>query len=226
MKNELTVVIPAYNEEGSIESTIRQVSKDVPGAKILVVNDKSTDNTLEILKRLKKKYKNLGIINHSKNRGYGGALKTGFSSTKTKYLAFLDADLTYPPKYIPVMLSKVKAKNLDCAWCNRFAGRSQMPLVRKFGNKMLVALFFIVTLRHLPDISSGERLFKKKSLEKIDYRTLPNGLDMITAMSKRIVKRKLKYSLVKCNYLQRGGSSKLNIVTDFLRMSRNIIIEK
>ena len=226
MPEEITVIIPAYNEQDSIESTIEQVFRDVPGARVLVVNDNSRDRTLEILTMLQKKHRTLDVITHPKNRGYGGALKTGFRNARTTYLSFLDADLTYPPDRIPVLLRLVKEKNMDCAWCNRFTKESRMPLVRKIGNKLLVALFLLVTQRYVPDISSGERVFRKASLDRIDPQSLPDGLDMITAMTKRIITRKLRYALVTCSYAQRGGSSKLNIVTDFLRMSRNILFER
>lgn len=226
MVKDLTVIIPAYNEEGSISDAIKQVFEDVPGANVVVVDDCSWDRTPEILAKLKKTYSNLIIVTHNKNGGYGAALKTGFRAAKTMYISFLDADMTYPPKYIPLLLSEVKGKNLDCCWCNRFSGRSKMPLIRKIGNKLLIALFFILNLRYVADVSSGERLFTKEALKKIDFSTLPNGLDMITAMTKRVVYRRIKFSLIKCEYMKREGASKLNLITDFLKMSRNIIIEK
>ena len=224
---DLTVLVPAYNEESSIRKTIEEISRYNPKAKILVINDASTDRTLDIIKKLKLGYKNLDFISHKKNGGYGAALKTGFLNVKTDYVAFLDADMTYHPKYLQKLMNVLKKYNLDCSWCNRFGGeRNKMPFIRKIGNKMLSLLFTLMTFRYIPDIASGERLFKRESLLKISPQTLPNGLNMITAMTKRIVKRRLKFKLIGIEYFMRKGASKLNIVKDFIKMSYSIIFEK
>ncbi|MBD3310697.1 glycosyltransferase [Candidatus Woesearchaeota archaeon] len=219
---ELTVVIPALNEEKGIKDTVEKIKEYVPAAHVMVVDDGSDDKTAMVAEKL-----GAEVVRHAKNKGYGAALITGFSYSKTPFVAFLDADLTYHPRYIPQLLKLVKSKELDCAWGNRFGtSNNRMPFVRKIGNRMLVLLFFIMTGKNIKDASCGERVFRKQSLEKIDYETLPPGLDMITAMSKRIVKRKLRYEIIPIEYEKRSGSSKLNVVKDFLRMTRNILFER
>jgi glycosyltransferase involved in cell wall biosynthesis len=225
-RSELTVVVPVYNEKASIEKTVLEINRRLPKATILAVNDGSKDSSLKILSGLKKKMNNLIVINHAKNKGYGAALKTGFINAKTEYIAFLDADLTYDPKYIKTLLKEIKTKNLDCVWCDRFSGRNKMPPLRKIGNRMLQLSMLFFTARWVNDVSSGERLFRRKVLMKLNPETLPDGLDTITALTKRIVKRKLKYNLLPIDYKERSGSSKLNIFKDFLRMLKNIIVEK
>ena len=223
---DLTVIIPIYNEEKSIKETIDSINRHI-NCEILAINDCSTDNTLKILKSLKRKNKNLKIISKKINKGYGAALKTGFLNTKTKFLGFLDADLTYHPKYIPRLLNLIKKDNLDCAWCNRYGGKfNEMPLERKIGNKIIVLMFFIVTGKYIPDVTCGERVFKKKAMMRLSPKTLPNGLDMISALSKRIVSRKLRYKIIPCDYANREGSSKLNVVKDFINMIRNVFFER
>ncbi|MBN2454046.1 glycosyltransferase family 2 protein [Candidatus Woesearchaeota archaeon] len=223
---ELTVVIPVYNEEKNIEATLIETRKHLPGAKIIVVNDSSTDGSLNLLKKIKKKY-SISIISHGRNRGYGAALKTGFSNAKTKFVAFYDADLTYHPKYVPMLLKAIKEKGLDCAWGNRFGGEfNQMPALRKIGNKLLLFMLMAMTFRNVKDCCSGERVLSKKALERISYETLPNGLDFISAMSKRILSRRLRFAVMPINYSKRKGSSKLNVFLDFVRMGRNILVER
>jgi len=224
---EITIVVPAYNEEDNIVQTVQDINKAVKNCDILVVNDCSKDRTLEILNGLKKKHKNLRVLSHKRNGGYGAALKTGFAHAKTKYVAFLDADLTYPPRYVPIMLNKLKRENLDVVWGNRFGGRvNGMPMLRKIGNKMILVFFLLMTGRWIYDCACGERVFTKNALERITFRTLPNGLDMITAMSKRIIYRKLRWSVIGIDYPKRAGDSKLNVVMDFLRMIKNILVEE
>ena len=222
MNKEMSVIVPAYNEEDAIVSTIKKLRIELPDAEIIIVDDYSKDATCKLAKN-----QGVRVIRHTKNKGYGGALKTGFKAAKTKYISFLDADLTYLPKYLKLFLKRLKDRKLDVVWGNRFGGsKNDMPLVRKIGNRILATLFMLMTGRYVPDTACGERVFTKKGLAMIDYETLPDGLDMITAMTKRIVARRLKYEIIGMDYHMRGGQSKLNIIKDFIRMARNIVIEK
>ena len=222
MKAELTVVVPAYNEEVSIKGTIRNIKKDVPKSDIIVVDDASEDKTKDIARKEKVK-----VISHNPNKGYGAALKTGMFAAKTKYIAFLDADMTYNPKYLPVMLSCLKEFNLDCVWGNRFGGsKNKMPFIRKIGNRVISLIFWLITGRNVKDSSCGQRVLKSDVIKKLDMQTLPDDLDFITALSKRIVSRKLKFKVIPINYEKREGNSKLSIIKHGYRMIKNIIVER
>jgi len=222
MKPELTVVVPAYNEEASIKDTIRNIKKNAPKCKIIVVDDASRDKTKDIAKKEKVK-----VISHNLNKGYGAALKTGMFAAKTKYIAFLDADMTYNPKYLPVMLSCLKKFNLDCVWGNRFGGsKNKMTLVRKIGNRVITLILWLITNKNVKDSSCGQRVLKSNVIKKLDIQTLSNDLDFITALSKRIVSRKLKFKVIPINYEKREGSSKLSIIKHGYRMIKNVIVER
>lgn len=227
-KENLTIIIPCYNEEDNVESTIKEVSKTNPLATILIVDDHSSDKTGEIVQKLQSTNQyNLQLISNEKNQGYGGALIIGFFKCNTKNVAFVDADLTYSPHYLPEMETVLEKYNLDVVWGNRFGGTTnKMPLIRKIGNKIIALTCFLVTRKSIPDCTSGMRVFRHNSLMKLDVQSLPKGLDMITAMTKRTVTRNLNYKLIPINYLARGGQSKLNITTDFIQMMKNIIYEK
>ncbi len=219
---ELTIVVPAYNEESSIRDTIKSIKKYVPNCKIIVVDDCSKDKTKDIAKEEKVK-----VISHSINKGYGAALKTGMLAAKTKYVGFLDADMTYSPMYFPLMLGYAKKFDLDCIWGNRFAGKkNKMPFVRKIGNKMISLIFWLITNKNVGDCSSGQRILKTSALKKLNLNTLPDDLDFITALSKRIVSRKLRFKVIPINYEKREGSSKLSLLKHGFRMIKNIVIEK
>ena len=221
-KTELTVVVPAYNEEASIRDTIKNIKKYAPKSRIIIVNDGSEDRTKDKAKREKVK-----IISHSTNKGYGAALKTGMLAAKTRYVAFLDADMTYSPKYLPVMLSCLKKFNLDCVWGNRFGGsKNKMPFIRKIGNRVISLIFWLITGKNVKDSSCGQRVLKSDVIKKLDMQTLPDDLDFITALSKRIVNRKLKFKIIPINYEKREGSSKLSVIKHGYKMIKNIIIEK
>ena len=222
----LTIVVPCYNEEQSVESTIIEISKTNPTATILIVDDHSSDKTKDVVLKLQENQFHLNLISNEKNLGYGGALIVGFLNSKTKFVAFVDADLTYDPKYLPKMQEILEDQDLDVIWGNRFGGNiNEMPFIRQIGNKIIVFTCFFVTGKWVPDCASGMRVFKRDSLLKLDVESLPNGLDMITALTKRIIKRDLRYKLVPIDYCARSGQSKLNITTDFVKMMKNIICE-
>ena len=120
----LSVVIPAYNEENGIEEIARRVLAVEPALKevgvneleLIVVDDGSSDRTGEIAGSIE----GVRLITQ-KNKGYGGALKTGFSNAKGELIGFLDADGTYPPEYFPQLAKRAKCL-LPAVW-----GTSSLP---------------------------------------------------------------------------------------------------
>lgn len=213
----LSMVIPAYNEEKAIATTIKKLKKVKCIDEIIVVNDCSTDKTGEILAS----FKNIKILTHKKNLGYGAALKTGFANAKNEYICFFDADLTYPFKMIPIMFDCLKKENLDCVWGNRFAKKeNKMNPIRKIGNSIMSLLASIIFFKLIHDINCGQRVFRKKILNQIDYKSLPDDLHFITAFTKRIVIRNMKFKEIPIDYYYRKGRSKLRILKHgFLMLS-------
>ncbi len=219
---ELTIIIPAYNEEESIKDTIRSIKKYNPKCGIIVVDDNSKDKTKDIAKN-----ENVKVISHKSNQGYGAALKTGMLEAKSKYVGFLDADMTYNPKYFPKMLDYMKNDKLDIIWGSRFGGnKNKMSLIRKIGNRFFVLFFFLITGKNVGDCASGQRILKTNIFNKIELDTLPDGLEFTPALSKRIISRGLRYKAVPINYENRRGSSKLSLIKHGYRMLKNIILEK
>ena len=216
----LSVVVPVYNEERSIEKAVKRVRRFCPGSEVIIVDDGSIDNTAEVAKRLGVK-----LLFHDNNKGYGAALKTGLSQVKTEYAAFLDADMTYDPKYIPLMLKHAMKEKLDVVWGNRFGGDfNSMPLIRKIGNKIISFVMLLVTGKSISDCASGERLLRRDILNNLTLENLPDDLDFITALTKRVIRRGLKYGEIPINYEEREGSSKLRIFRHGYRMIRNILV--
>jgi glycosyltransferase involved in cell wall biosynthesis len=137
----LSIVIPAYNEENgiaeitsrvlSIESALKKVGVD--HLELLVVDDGSKDRTVEVAESIP----GVCLIRHPQNKGYGAALKTGFSKATGELIGFLDADGTYPPEYFP-QLCEAALKGTDLVIGSRMAGEdSRMPFTRRVGNLFL-----------------------------------------------------------------------------------------
>ncbi len=107
----LTVFFPAYNDSGTIASlVIRAVqiaSRLTPDFEVIVVNDGSSDATREVADELARTYPQVRAIHHSKNRGYGGALRTGFSAATKDLIAYTDGDAQYDPTELEALWQRL-----------------------------------------------------------------------------------------------------------------------
>ena len=148
---ELSVVIPMFNESQNIDSTINQIIKTFKDCgfnqkwELVLVNDGSNDNTLEIANRWKEKLSNLTIASYEINMGRGKALKTGFQHAKGNYIISIDFDLSYSPEHIVKIYHELKSNPMTDA----VLGSVYMPggkavnvpffrlLISRLGNKIL-----------------------------------------------------------------------------------------
>lgn len=212
----LSVVIPAYNEEDGITEIATRVLSVEPELKkvgvdrleLLVVDDGSRDRTAEVASGIK----GVTLIRHPKNKGYGAALKTGFSQAKGELIGFLDADGTYPPEYFP-KLCQSALNGSDLVIGSRMAGEeSQMPFTRRIGNFFFATLLSILGRQKVTDSASGMRVFKREILERI-Y-PLPDGLNLTPVMSTRALHEGVKIEEVPIPYSERVGRSKLSVIRD------------
>jgi glycosyltransferase involved in cell wall biosynthesis len=212
----LSVVIPAYNEEKgiheiasrvlSVESALRRMRVD--GLELLIVDDGSRDNTAEVAQSIA----GVRLIRHPKNRGYGAALKTGFSKARGELIGFLDADGTYPPEYFP-QLCQCALSGADLVIGSRMAGEAtRMPLTRRLGNFFFANLLTVLSHQKVTDSASGMRVFRREILERI-Y-PLPDGLNLTPVMSTRALHEGLTIMEVPIPYSERVGRSKLSVIRD------------
>lgn len=215
-----SVVIPAYNEEKGITEIVDRVMAvrgdlarvGVDDFELLVVNDGSKDRTEQVLMGLAPRYNGMRVICHPKNRGYGAALKTGFSQARGELVGFLDADGTYPPEYFP-QLCQCAMSGAELVIGSRMAGaKSEMPVTRRIGNFFFANLLSIVGWEKVTDSASGMRVFRKDALERM-Y-PLPDGLNLTPVMSTRAVHEGIKMTEVPIPYSERVGRSKLSVVRD------------
>lgn len=115
----LTVIIPVFNGENYIESTVNSVLYQTTNCKILIINDGSEDKTHEICESLSLKNTNIKYI-RTENKGVSSARNLGIKMCETEYLSFLDADDSYEPKFAEKMLNKIIELNSDVCFCGSF----------------------------------------------------------------------------------------------------------
>ena len=225
-KNVLSVVIPAYNEEGGIAEIIERVLSirprladvGVSDLELIVVDDGSCDRTADIAAG----YPDVRLICQPVNRGYGAALKTGFSSARGNLLGFLDADGTYPPEHFPNLCRVALDEEADLVVGSRMAGAdSEMPLVRRVGNLVFANLVSLLGNHRVSDSSSGMRIIRKEALPRL-Y-PLPDGLNFTPVMSTRALHEEISWVEVPIPYKERVGRSKLSVVRDGTRFLYTIV---
>jgi glycosyltransferase involved in cell wall biosynthesis len=225
VRNMLSVVIPAYNEEAGIANIVERVLAvqtallDINiDLELIVVDDASSDRTADIVRD---GYPEVRLVQHNPNQGYGAALKTGFHVAEGDLLGFLDADGTYPPESFPELCVEIR-KGADVVVGSRRSGAvSDMPVVRRVGNFIWSNLVSLLTHHRVMDPASGMRVFRREALSVL-Y-PLPDGLNFTPVMSTRTVHEGLKLSEIPMPYMEREGSSKLSVVEDGLRFLRTIL---
>jgi glycosyltransferase involved in cell wall biosynthesis len=225
MMSTLSVVIPAYNEEDSIEAIVERMlavreplaEVGVEGLELIVVDDGSSDRTAEIVAA----YPQVRLVRHATNKGYGAALKTGFCAAGGDLLGFLDADGTYPPECFPDLCREALAGADLIIGSRRSGTESKMPLARRVGNLLWSNLVTLLGNHRVVDPASGMRIFRREVLERL-Y-PLPDGLNFTPVMSTRAIHEGLKMLEVPIPYRERFGRSKLSIVRDGTRFLNSII---
>ena len=221
----LSVIIPAFNEEDGIERVITRVlavrdalTRMNVALEFIIVDDGSRDQTATRIA----KYPHVRLVRHLKNRGYGAAIKTGFRNATGEFLAFLDADATYPPENLPDLMRAALDQNGDMIVASRMSGaKSQMPLVRRIGNLAYATLLSLIGNTIVHDTTSGMRVIRREKLESL-Y-PLPDGLEFTPAMSTRALHENLEVIEVAVPYSERVGRSKLSVVRDGLRFTNAIV---
>jgi len=166
----LSLVIPAHNEEGCIEKTIKIFNKRLKEEKIkheiLVVNDHSNDKTEEILKKLEKEIKELRHINNDSQRGFGTTVIKGLRNFKGNYVAIVMADLSDMPKDLVKYYNEI-IKGYDAVFGSRFikGGKvidypSHKLLLNRLGNIMIKFIFGI----KYNDVTNAFKMYKKETI--------------------------------------------------------------
>jgi len=180
----LSVVFPAYNDAGTIASMVvaariaaRQLTHDF---EILVVNDGSRDHTAEVLGELERIIPELRVVHHTKNRGYGGALRTGFASASKALIFYTDGDAQYDPRELRALVERMD-EGVD--FVNGYKmGRSD-PL-----HRVLIGRIYHWTVRlafglRLRDVDCDFRLFRKSILDRVEL-TKSSGVICVELMKK------------------------------------------
>ena len=179
----IAVVIPCFNVASHIEDVIRNLPPDVSW--IIAVNDRSADDTENILLRLQQENKKIIYIKHEKNQGVGGSMLTGFKKSielNCDITIKIDGDGQMDASYIPEFIKPIKEDKADFTKGNRFRDLNalrKMPLIRRFGN---LGLSFMIKAAsgywNIFDPNNGFIAIKNETLKSINFKKILSGISL------------------------------------------------
>jgi glycosyltransferase involved in cell wall biosynthesis len=183
-KNGISAFFPAYNDGGTIASMVLSavlvLEKLTDDYEVIVVNDGSRDYTGEMLDELERRYDRVRVIHHEKNRGYGGALRTGFSQARKEFVFYTDGDAQYDVRDLPALWQAMD-DSTDMVQGYKI-GRSD-PLHRV----IIGRLYHFMTNKafgiHLKDVDCDFRLIRRSVFDKVQLES-DSGVICVEMMTK------------------------------------------
>jgi len=202
---KLSIVIPCYNEENTLEMCLENVlgirDKNL-SIEIIIVDDYSSDKSIQIAEKLAEKYNEIVLHRHETNQGKGAALRTGFQNATGEFVAIQDADLEYDPRDLKKLLVPLVDNKADVVLGSRFlTGDAHRVLYfwHYLGNKFLTLLSNMFTDLNLTDMECCYKLFRREIIQAIDieenrFGVEPEIVAKVSQMRPRIFEMGISYS--------------------------------
>ncbi len=221
----VSVIIPAYNEEGAIADVLRRLLSalaDLSASRgitfeVIVVDDGSKDNTFAEASSVSA---DVRVLQQVPNRGYGAALKFGIRHSTHEWILITDADGTYPIEHIPDLLDKCVAADMVVG--ARTGPEVHVPFIRRPAKWALTKLASFLSNAVIPDLNSGMRMMRR-TLVKENLRILPDKFSFTTTITLAAIAGGFAVAYVPINYHVRTGTSKIRPFADTIGFTKLIL---
>jgi glycosyltransferase involved in cell wall biosynthesis len=200
-----TVVIPAFNESGSIAAVVAELRQAAGWTEILVVDDGSTDET-----EARARAAGARVVRHPYNKGNGAAVKTGIRQATSAFILIVDADGQHRPADAIRLVSRLDQYDLVVG---ARAPRTQAGVARRLGNAALNAIAGYLTRQPIPDLTSGFRAARREQLLEFLH-LLPNGFSTPTTTTLAFIKAGYSVRFEPIEASRRAGVSKIRLGSD------------
>jgi len=218
----LSIVIPAYNEEGAIAPVLTKLVSQMEESglvyEIVVVDDGSTDETAVIAQQ----QDGITLIRHRKNKGYGASLKTGIRQAQYDLICITDADGTYPNGRIPDLYQHLQEEKLDMVVGARIGDNVHIPLLRRPPKWALRQLANKVAGEKIPDLNSGLRIFQRDVAIRM-FSILSDRFSFTTTITLAMITNQYEVDFVPIDYHARVGNSKIRPIHDTIGFTSLIL---
>jgi len=211
----ISIVVPAYNEEDAIETSIQSVKEVMDGSglryELIVVDDGSTDRTAEILEAMD----GIVLVSVPENRGYGASLIAGIHRSSYDLIVITDADGTYPAQRIPELVEA--CSRYDMVVGARVGDNVHIQTLRKPAKWVLGKISSYLAGRRIPDLNSGLRVMRKDLVQRFEH-LLPSGFSFTTTITLASLCSSSLVKYIPIDYHPRIGDSKIRAThaLDFL----------
>lgn len=179
----LTLVIPCYNEERTLQACIRKVlaiADESLELDVVIVDDGSTDQSVEIAEELSQKHPEVRLIRHDRNQGKGAAVATGFKNARGEFVAIQDADLEYDPMDLRRLVVPLVEGRADVVMGSRFLSSGAHRVLyfwHYMGNRLLTFISNMFTDLNLTDMETCYKVFRKDVIDRIEVREKRFGFE-------------------------------------------------
>lgn len=165
----LTVVVPCYNERGTVLALVNRVLASSLVAEVILVDDGSTDGTRALYTEITDP--RVQVLLHDKNQGKGAALRTGFAAAKSEFVIVQDADLEYDPAEYPKLVEPLISGRAGAVYGSRFVSSEPHRVLyfwHSVGNRLLTLMSNMVTDLNLTDMETCYKVFRRDVIQAID----------------------------------------------------------
>jgi len=212
---DVSIVLPIYNEAGHLDEEIARIRSGMDASsytwEIVAVDDRSSDGSGDILRRLAEEDDRIRVIEHRRNLGSGGARRTGTRAARGEVVVWTDVDMTYPNDRIPGLVDELEG--YDQVVGARTSEEGTTKALRVPAKWAIRRLAQYLAQEEIPDLNSGFRAFRRARATPYLGR-LPNGFSCVTTMTMSFLADGLSVGYVDIEYRARKGESKFHWYRD------------
>ncbi|NBR48618.1 glycosyltransferase family 2 protein [bacterium] len=170
MKPSCSIVVPLFNEQGTIEKLLQLVLQQNCATEVIVVDDFSSDGSADVVAKMAASDPRIHLHRHSKNMGKGAALRTGINLATSEIVLVQDADLEYDPEDYAALLKPLLSGKADAVFGSRFIGSHEHRVLyfwHSLGNQFLTLLSNMTTNLNLTDMEACYKVFNRELIQSI-----------------------------------------------------------
>jgi glycosyltransferase involved in cell wall biosynthesis len=213
--DETEIVVPIYNEAATVDPLIERLRRACPAARLVFVDNASTDGTLERLAA----HPDVQVVRHPRNLGYGRSIRDGIAVCRRTNVVVIDADLEYQPEDVPAIVAALATSPVVHG--SRFLGAEGARVMRgtrRLGNATVTALFNALFGQRLTDLYTGVRGYRRAAVPL--ERLTRDGFEFVLEASAHFARAGVRIVEVPVRYVVRtAGRSKMRHVREFVKFA-------